>query len=112
MVSENRRQSAEIEDRRSGFRYPSNLELEFRLLHGLDVLRSGKGRMLNCSETGLWFQSDDTFSAGQDIEVSLRWPFSSNLADILVEISGQTIRTERNCCAVKILRHTFKCQRT
>ena len=101
------REAAEHNRRRSS-RYPVNLELEFRLFDGNGICKTGKGRILNLSEEGVCFRSDEALPSGLNIELCIPWPFST-LAAVRLQISGQTIRNDRDCCAVKIVRDRFEC---
>ena len=98
-------------NRRRSSRYPVNLELEFRLVDANGIRKTGKGRILNLSEQGVCFRSEEALPSGLNIELCIPWPFST-LAGVQLQISGQTIRNDRDCCAVKILQDRFECHST
>src|SRR5262245_50422230 len=86
--------------------YTLNVKLEFGLVDENGTCRTGKGQIVDCSEKEVSFRTDEALPTGVNVELFIPWPFST-LAAIQLQISGQTIPNDRNCCAVKILHDRF-----
>jgi hypothetical protein len=59
--------------------------------------------------TAILFESRHALPPGLDIELSIAWP--ARIGDVVplkLCVSGQTVRGQDQCTAVKILRHTFR----
>jgi len=82
--------------------------MEFRLSEGAGGPKTGCGRVLNLSTSGVWFRSEFPLPISQKIELAIPWPFSSETAGMELHINGRTIRADQNGCAVKILRYSFR----
>jgi hypothetical protein len=96
-------------ERRQSRRYPVDLEAEYRLLDALGTWQSGRTRVRNLSTGGVWFDSPQPLPRGARIELAIRWPAPSGLIQLYVY--GQTVRSDDNGCAARILRHDFRLQR-
>ena len=93
-----------IPDRRSARRYQVDVTLEFRIVRGGEVIRTGRGLTSNISESGLLFQCEEPLAPGLDIELSINWLGHESLQ---VRAAGRTVRTEDGHCAVTILHYDF-----
>ncbi len=96
-------------DRRQSRRYPVDLEAEYKLLDALGTWQSGRTRVRNLSTGGVWFETPQPLPRGLRIELAIRWPAPSGLIQLYV--FGQTVRSENDGCAARILRHDFRLQR-
>jgi len=95
--------------RRSHRRYPMNVELEYKLLDGKTVLKTGFGRTLNLSSTGVLFECQETLPVGTQIRLSLAWPARLNdKVGLTLCINGRTVRSSGNCAAIEIINHEFR----
>jgi|SRR5579862_1345373 len=61
-------------DRRSGFRYPVVLRLQYKVIQNGRVERLGFGTTLNVSSRGVLFDANDRLPSRGAIEVLLEWP--------------------------------------
>lgn len=95
--------------RRSHRRYPMRVDLEYKLLDGKKVLKTGVGRTLNLSSSGILFESGESIPTGTTIRVFLSWPVPLNdRVGLTLCVMGRTVRSSGNCTAVEILSHEFR----
>ena len=95
--------------RRSHRRYPIYVDLEYKLLDGRQVLKTGAGRTLNLSSSGILFESDEALPPGMSIRLSLNWPAQLNdRVGLTLCINGRTIRSSGRCNAIEIMSHEFR----
>jgi len=59
-------------DRRSRLRFPLNLAFSYRTLTRKS--RSGAGRVLNISSSGVLAECPDPFTVGTTVELTMEWP--------------------------------------
>ena len=62
------------DDRRAHARVPVNLPLRYTVLPRRRRLRTGEGRTLNVSSSGVCFIADGPLQPGNRIEVAMDWP--------------------------------------
>ena len=95
--------------RRSHRRYPMNVELEYKLLDGKKVLKSGSGRTLNLSSSGVLFECDEPLPLGAQIRLLLIWPAQLNdRVGLTLCVNGRTVRSVGTCTAMEIVSHEFR----
>lgn len=86
-----------------------NVELEYKLLDGKKVLKTGSGRTLNLSSTGVLFECQETLPVGTQIRLSLAWPARLNdTVGLTLCVNGRTVRSSGNCVAIEIVSHEFR----
>lgn len=96
-------------ERRADCRYPIHTGLEYRLIVGRKVIRTGTGRLLNISRGGLLFECDHAIPPGNRVELAVDWP--ARAVKMALHVMGQTVRSQDSCTAVKILRSSFRVHR-
>ena len=95
--------------RRSHRRYPMQVDLEYKLLDGKKVLKTGAGRTLNLSSSGILFESGESLPIATAIRLSIAWPAQLNdRVGLTLCVMGRTVRSSGNCTAVEILSHEFR----
>jgi len=93
-------------ERRAGRRYPIHAGIEYKLILGRRVVRTGTGRLLNISRGGLLFECSHAIPAENMIELEVDWP--ARAVKMVLHVAGQTVRSEGVSTAVKILRSSFR----
>lgn len=93
-------------DRRADCRYPIQTGIEYRLISGRRVVRTGTGRLLNISRGGLLFEGAHAIPPGNRVELEIDWPAQS--VKMVLHVAGQTVRNQGVFTAVKILRSSFR----
>jgi len=89
-------------DQRANARYPINLALQYKLLHGR-VDRLGSGRTLNISSRGVLFEVDNSCPAGGEIELKMDWPFRlEGLCCLKLVMRGRVVRYDAKAKAVAV----------
>jgi hypothetical protein len=97
---------------RSHNRYPIRLEVEYTLLNQGQIERSGYGRTVNVSSSGILFEADDTLPTGRSVKLAIQWPFLLEGACALkLHVRGTIIRSETKKAAVQIAHHEFRTAR-
>jgi len=100
--------TANERDRRSWPRYPFEAALEYRVIHGRRVT-TGRGKTINLSSRGVYFQSDQAVAEGMEIQLAIAWPAClDNVAGLTLHVTGRTVRSQGMCAAVKIAQHEFR----
>jgi hypothetical protein len=99
-------------ERRSSARFALNLEVSFtvakRGVHG----KSGSGRTLDLSSSGLSFITDVPLLTGEKLDVSLDWPVLLDGAiKLQLVMSGVVVRADATVVAMQIKRHEFRTRR-
>ncbi|HLK51119.1 MAG TPA: PilZ domain-containing protein [Bryobacteraceae bacterium] len=95
--------------RRSHRRYPIYVDLEYKLLDGKHVLKSGAGRTVNLSSSGILFEGRETLPEGMTIRLSLNWPARLNeRVGLTLSVNGRTVRSSGKFTAVEIVSHEFR----
>ncbi len=86
-----------------------NVELEYKLLDGKKVLKTGVGRTLNLSSSGILFESQEALPTGTSIRLAIEWPARlDNRVGLTLCVMGRTVRSAGTCTAVEILSHEFR----
>ncbi len=96
-------------ERRSDYRYPIHIGLEYKLILGRRVVRKGTGRLVNISRGGLLFECDHAISPGNRIELDIDWP--ARAVRMALHAAGRTVRSQGVLTAVKVLRSSFRVHR-
>jgi hypothetical protein len=100
-------------DRRAHLRYLFATSLEYKLIGAKGIVRTGRGRTVNVSNSGLLFESEAALSPGMRIELSITLPLLVGKDVALhLQITGWTVRTQDNCTAVRFERRIFEIQST
>lgn len=95
--------------RRSHRRYPINVEVEYKLIDGHRVLKTGSGLTLNLSSGGVLFACEDALPIGAAIRLTLTWPVLLNeRAGLNLCVNGRIVRSFGKYTAVEILSHEFR----
>ncbi len=93
----------EREDQRSRGRYPIALELQYKLLHGGRVVKTGSGRTLNISSGGVLCQTDAELPARGSVEVAMKWPFLlGGDCGLKLVMRGRIVRSDATTKAIAI----------
>jgi len=99
-------------DRRSRRRYSIHLPLHFAVIGKRRFASAGTGNVLNLSSKGIAFTSDETFSRGTLMELSISWPIRLyGKTPIKLVVEGRVVRSDGQVTAVAILRHEFRTKR-
>ncbi len=93
-------------ERRADCRYPIHVGLEYKLIMGRRAVRKGNGRLVNISRGGLLFECAHAIASGNRIELEVDWP--TRAVKMALHVTGQTVRSQGVCTAVKILRSSFR----
>lgn len=93
-------------ERRADRRYPIHARIEYKLILGRRVVRTGTGRLLNISRGGLLFECAHAIPAENMIELEVDWP--ARAVKMVLHVAGQTVRSQGVSTAVKILRSSFR----
>jgi hypothetical protein len=96
----------ETRARRSGHRFPIEVELSYLLVNGKTIVSAGQGRTVDISSSGVLFQSAHCVRPGTQIELSIAWPARiDGIARMQLRASGRTVREPGNTIGVQILRY-------
>jgi hypothetical protein len=96
-------------DRRLQRRYPLELDLEFRIMDGDEVVSTGAGKTGNISSGGVLFHAADGMPKGPNVELAVRWPAVLGNAPFLeLRISGRMVRSDSNGVAMRMSRYHFE----
>jgi hypothetical protein len=93
-------------ERRADCRYPIHAGVEYRLILGRRVIRTGVGRLVNISRGGLLFECANALPSENRIELDVDWP--AQAVKMVLHVMGQTVRSQGVCTAVKIHRSSFR----
>ena len=86
-----------------------SVELEYKLLDGKKVLKTGVGRTLNLSSSGILFESAEELPTATSIRLFLSWPAQlDDRVGLTLCVLGRTVRSSGKCTAVEILSHEFR----
>jgi hypothetical protein len=101
-------------DRRAHLRYRFVTSLEYKLIGSKGIVRTGRGRTVNVSNSGLLFESEAALSPGVKIELSITLPLPEGKGDFALhlQITGWIVRTQDNCVAVRFEQRIFEIQST
>jgi hypothetical protein len=113
MVTEEQYVVTENVDRRAHLRYRFVTGLEYKLIGSKGIVRTGRGRTVNVSNSGLLFESEAALSPGVKIELSITLPLlEAKDVALHLQITGWVVRMQDNCAAVRFERRIFEIQST
>jgi hypothetical protein len=96
-------------NRRLHQRYPIELDLRYKLIHGRQVLNGGVGKTHDISTNGVFFSADQALPSGLDVELSMDWPLRlGGLCHLQVKIAGKVLRSGERGTAVQIRHYEFR----
>jgi hypothetical protein len=97
-------------DRRFHRRYAIDLPLCFRIARGYPIARSGTGRTLNISSTGVSIDIGEiVVPLRTRIDMTVRWPnVSRKPGTVEWVVMGEVVRSERKTTVVQMIRHEFR----
>ncbi len=96
-------------NRRLHQRYPIELDLRYKLIHGRQVLNGGVGKTRDISTKGVFFSADQALPSGLDVELSMDWPVRlGGLYHLQVKIAGKVLRSGERGTAVQIRHYEFR----
>jgi hypothetical protein len=95
-------------DRRLTRRYPVELQLEYKVLSGDQVINTGKGQTCNMSSGGMQLHSDTPLPVGVSVELSVFWPSQAEAErPVTLVARASVVRSEMNLVAVQVTRYEF-----
>jgi len=95
-------------ERRAGSRYPIHAALRYRLISARPAV-AGAGSLVNISRCGLLIEAEEPIAPGARIEIEIDWP--ARALQMILHLVGETVRSEGNRTAVRILRSAFRVDR-
>lgn len=96
-------------NRRLHQRYPIELDLRYKLIHGRQVLNVGVGKTHDISTKGVFFSADQALPSGLDVELSMDWPLRlGGLCPLQLKIAGKVLRSGELGTAVQITHYEFR----
>ena len=96
-------------DRRVDRRYPTLLDLRWKLLHRKQVLDSGEGSTLDLSSGGVRFESGRALPEGFNVELAISWPaLLHNTTPMQLMVQGRIVRSEGGTIAIRMIQHEFR----
>lgn len=93
-------------ERRADCRYPIHTGIEYKLILGRRIVRTGGGRLLNISRGGLLFECTQELPPRTRIELDVDWP--ADAVKVALHVVGETLRSQGAHTAVKIHRSSFR----
>jgi hypothetical protein len=96
-------------DRRVHRRYPTLLDLRWKLLHRKHVLDAGEGSTLDLSSGGVRFESGRALPEGFNVELAISWPaLLHNITPMQLVVQGRIVRSEGGKIAIRMIQHEFR----
>jgi c-di-GMP-binding flagellar brake protein YcgR len=96
-------------DRRSAYRYPIVLRLQYKLTRNGRVERFGSGTTRNISSRGVLFDADDQLPARSVIELALHWPvLLQGSCGLKLVMRGRVVRVNEKAVAMVAEFHEFR----
>ena len=100
------------QERRAGTRFALNLNVSYNVVDRRAIVRTGSGRTIDLSSSGLSFTTGQPPLPGQKLEMSIDWPVLLDGAIRLqLVMSGIVVRTTNAATALRINRHEFRTRR-
>jgi hypothetical protein len=98
-------------DRRGNDRFPIMRELHYRVLGSKGGNKSGFGKTLDISSSGVLFASDAPLAPGKRVELSISWPAQLDGKCALKLVArGRVTRCRGTEIAVRMDRYEFRTQ--
>lgn len=99
-------------DRRSRRRFDLNLQLLYKVF-GRNGFRTGVGRTVDLSTTGIAFDAGDALPLGVSIELAIAWPVLLHQScPLKLVVRGKVVRSDLGFTAVCTERYEFRTQGT
>ena len=99
-------------ERRAGTRFGLSLEISYTVVNRRAIVRTGSGRTIDLSSSGLSFTTGQPPLPGQKLEMSIDWPVLLDGAIRLqLVMSGIVVPTAKAATAVQIQKHEFRTRR-
>ena len=96
-------------ERRDSIRFALAFEVSYTVSGRRGPVKTGTGRTVNLSSSGLNFITDSPLATGQQLTVSIDWPVLLDGATKLqLFLSGVVVRTNGTLAALRIGRHEFR----
>ena len=96
-------------DRRSRRRYPIDLQLAYKVMRRHQVCRTGSGRTVNISGSGICFEPDATLDPGSPVELSIAWPvLLDDTCSLQLIVTGKVVRCGRTGTALRTQGYEFR----
>jgi len=84
-------------------------DLEYKVVDGRKVLKTGTGKTLNLSSSGILFESQEKLPVGVSLRLSIQWPVHlDDRVGLTLCVMGRTVRSCETCTAIEILSHEFR----
>jgi hypothetical protein len=99
-------------ERRASIRFALRVEVGFTVSDRGVPVKTGKGRTIDLSSSGLSFTTDRPLLTGQRLKASIDWPVSlGGAAKMRLVLSGVVVRADSAVIAVRIERYEFRTRR-
>jgi hypothetical protein len=96
-------------DRRLQRRYPLQLDLEFKIIDGDQVVSAGAGKTENISSGGVLFYAGEDVTSGPQVELAVRWPaVLGNVPFLELRIFGRLVRNDQMGVAMRMSKYHFE----
>jgi len=96
-------------DRRSGRRYPLNLQLMYTVMKRCQVCQTGSGRTIDMSSSGISFETEEALDPGSSVELSIAWPVLLNkTCSLKLIVTGRIVRSGAVRAAIRMQRYEFR----
>jgi hypothetical protein len=88
------------------------MEVRYTVLDRRETLKTGFGRTIDLSSSGLSFTTNQPLLPGQKLDVSIEWPVLLDGAiKLQLVMSGVVVRADTSVVALQIERHEFRTRR-
>jgi hypothetical protein len=103
---------AASQERRAATRFALSLDVSYTVVDRRAIVRTGSGRTIDLSSSGLSFTTSQPPLPGQKLEMSIDWPVLLDGAIRLqLVISGVVVRTTKAAAVLQIQKHEFRTRR-
>ena len=112
-MATSRLQIPQYGERRASDRFEINQEVRYKILGSRGHSRTGVGKTLDISSSGILFTTEDCVAAGKRVQVSMDWPAKLNGSCRLKLVAlGKVVRSDVGQVAVRIEKYEFRTQGT
>jgi hypothetical protein len=99
-------------ERRASTRFAVTLDVSYTVLDRHLPMKTGSGRSIDLSSSGLSFTTNEPLLTGQKLDVAIAWPVLLDGAiKLQLVMSGVVVRTQGRVAVLQIKRHEFKTRR-
>ena len=96
-------------ERRASIRFALTLEVDYTVSDHRVPVKTGTGRTVDLSSSGLSFTADRPPITGQTLKASIDWPvLLDGKTRLQLVMSGVVVRTNGPAVALRIERHEFR----